>query len=79
MAAVDYGRDALDFIESLNRHTTITGVMDAVERAFHRFGFETIIVAGLPAHSSPDFSSHVMARLLCINRPGWGFGQALRG
>ena len=62
MAAVDYGRDALDFIESLNRHTTITGVMDAVERAFHRFGFETIIVAGLPAHSNMDFSSLVMAK-----------------
>jgi LuxR family quorum sensing-dependent transcriptional regulator len=62
---VDYGRDALDFIESLNNHTTVSGVMDAVERAFHRFGFETVIIGAVsrpgqdPGH---DFPSRVMAK-----------------
>ncbi|KQW22636.1 transcriptional regulator [Afipia sp. Root123D2] len=62
MVAVDYGRDAFDFIDGLNRHTTVVGVMDDAERAFNRFGFETIIVAGLPLNPNGDFSSRVMAK-----------------
>lgn len=61
METVDYGRDTFDFIEGLNKHTTIPGVMHAMERAFSRFGFETIIVAGLQ-HTDKDFASLVMAK-----------------
>ena len=49
--ADDYGRDALDFIESLDRVTTVSAAMDAMEDAFGRFGFRTLIVTGLP---NPD-------------------------
>jgi LuxR family quorum sensing-dependent transcriptional regulator len=61
MAAAEYGREALDFIERLNGHTDVPAAMDALERAFSRFGFETIIVAGLP---DPDqrFSHTVLAK-----------------
>jgi LuxR family quorum sensing-dependent transcriptional regulator len=61
MPATDYGRDALDFIEGLDSHTSASGAMDALEVAFGRFGFETIIVTGLP---NPDqkFSQMVMAK-----------------
>ena len=44
----DYGRGALDFIEGLERLRTVDSVMDAMERAFNRFGFETIILTGVP-------------------------------
>jgi len=44
----DYGRGALDFIEGLERLKTVDSVMDAMERAFNRFGFETIILTGVP-------------------------------
>jgi LuxR family quorum sensing-dependent transcriptional regulator len=51
MSAVDYGRDALDFVEGLDAHTSVSETMDALEAAFGRFGFETIVVTGLP---NPD-------------------------
>jgi LuxR family transcriptional regulator, quorum-sensing system regulator BjaR1 len=61
MTAVEYGRDALDFIEGLNSQTGVPEAMNALERAFCRFGFETIIVTGLP---NPDqkFSQMVLAK-----------------
>jgi LuxR family transcriptional regulator, quorum-sensing system regulator BjaR1 len=61
MPATDYGRDALDFIEGLDSHASASAAMDALEAAFGRFGFETIIVTGLP---NPDqkFSQMVMAK-----------------
>ncbi|MBR0852102.1 autoinducer binding domain-containing protein [Bradyrhizobium diazoefficiens] len=61
MSAVDYGREALDFIEGLEAHRTVPATMDALEAAFARFGFEHIIVTGLP---NPDqrFSQMVLAK-----------------
>ena len=65
MTTADYGRDAFDFVDGLDRHTTVDGVMDDAERAFGRFGFETIIVAGLPLNSGQDFSSRVRQAMAC--------------
>ena len=61
MSAVEYGRDALDFIEGLEAHKKMPTAMEALEVAFGRFGFETIIVTGLP---NPDqaFSQMVLAK-----------------
>jgi LuxR family quorum sensing-dependent transcriptional regulator len=61
MSAVDYGREALDFIEGLEAHRSVPATMDALEAAFARFGFEHIIVTGLP---NPDqrFSQMVLAK-----------------
>jgi LuxR family transcriptional regulator, quorum-sensing system regulator BjaR1 len=61
MSAVEYGRDALDFIEGLNGYTEVPATMNALERTFCRFGFETIIITGLP---NPDqkFSQMVLAK-----------------
>jgi LuxR family quorum sensing-dependent transcriptional regulator len=61
MSAVDYGREALDFIEGLEAYRTVPDTMDALEAAFARFGFEHIIVTGLP---NPDqrFSQMVLAK-----------------
>jgi LuxR family transcriptional regulator, quorum-sensing system regulator BjaR1 len=44
----DYGRRALDFIEAIERHSTVDKVMDMMAREFARFGFETVILSGLP-------------------------------
>jgi hypothetical protein len=44
----DYGRDALRFVEDLGTRTTAGAVMDAVERALARFGFENFNLGGLP-------------------------------
>jgi hypothetical protein len=60
MSGVDYGRDALDFIEGLNGYNEVPAAMDALERAFGRFGFETIIVTGLP-NPGQNFSQMVLA------------------
>src|SRR4051794_7796741 len=61
MTAVDYGRDALDFIESLESYSNVPDAMNALERTFNGFGFEAIIVTGLP---NPDqkFSQMVLAK-----------------
>lgn len=61
MAVVDYGREALDFIEGLEAYRRVPDAMDALETAFGRFGFEAIIVTGLP---NPDqhFSQMVLAK-----------------
>ena len=34
MSAVDYGREALDFIEGLGAHTNVPDAMDALATAF---------------------------------------------
>ena len=59
--ADDYGREALDFIEGLDRVATVTAALDAMETAFGRFGFKTVIVTGLP---NPDqrFEQVVLAK-----------------
>jgi LuxR family transcriptional regulator, quorum-sensing system regulator BjaR1 len=44
----DYGRQALDFIEDVERYSTVDGVMDAMAQEFGRFGFERLILTGLP-------------------------------
>ena len=61
MSAVDYGREALDFIEGLEACRRVPETMDALGMAFGRFGFETIIVTGLP---NPDqrFAQMVLAK-----------------
>ncbi len=61
MSAVDYGREALDFIEGLEAYRRVPSAMNALEGAFGRFGFETIIVTGLP---NPDqrFAQMVLAK-----------------
>ncbi|WP_027549798.1 LuxR family transcriptional regulator [Bradyrhizobium sp. Cp5.3] len=61
MSAVDYGREALDFIEGLGAYRRVPDAMDALETAFNRFGFEHMIVTGLP---NPDqrFSQMVLAK-----------------
>lgn len=60
-SGVDYGRDALDFIEGLNGYNEVPAAMDALERAFGRFGFETIIITGLP-NPGQNFSQMVLAK-----------------
>lgn len=61
MSAVDYGREALDFIEGLGAHGNVPDAMDALAAAFGRYGFEHVIVTGLP---NPDqrFSQMVLAK-----------------
>ena len=46
-SANDYGKGALDFIERLERLTTVDAALDEMQKAFNRFGFETIILAGI--------------------------------
>jgi LuxR family quorum sensing-dependent transcriptional regulator len=41
-------QEAFTFIENLDRLSTMDEVMDAVEQALRPFGFETLIVNGLP-------------------------------
>lgn len=60
-AADDYGRDALNFIESLDRVATVGAALDAMEEAFGRFGFRTLIVTGLP-NSGERFEQVVLAK-----------------
>lgn len=59
--AADYGRQALDFIESLEGVATTDAAMAAMSDAFETFGFQTLIVTGLP---NPDqrFEHVVLAK-----------------
>ncbi|MGY0570280.1 LuxR family transcriptional regulator [Bradyrhizobium sp. RDM12] len=61
MSAIDYGREALDFIEGLGAYRNAPDAMDALALAFGRYGFEHIIITGLP---NPDqrFSQMVLAK-----------------
>ena len=61
MSAVDYGREALDFIEGLGAYDRVPDTMDALAIAFGRYGFEHIIVTGLPNHDQ-RFSQMVLAK-----------------
>jgi LuxR family quorum sensing-dependent transcriptional regulator len=45
---LDYGRDALGFVDELTGMESAGAVMDAVERALGRFGFENFNLGGLP-------------------------------
>jgi LuxR family quorum sensing-dependent transcriptional regulator len=60
-AAADYGREALDFVEDLERLQTVDATMDSMEAAFGRFGFETLIVTGLP-NPNERFEQVVLAK-----------------
>jgi LuxR family quorum sensing-dependent transcriptional regulator len=60
---VDYGRDALDFVEALEAYTSVSTAMDALEAGFGRFGFETIVVTGLP-NPNQRLSQLVLAKKL---------------
>jgi LuxR family quorum sensing-dependent transcriptional regulator len=44
----EYGRDALGFVDDLARTTSARAVMDAVQNALVRFGFESFNLGGLP-------------------------------
>jgi LuxR family transcriptional regulator, quorum-sensing system regulator BjaR1 len=57
----DYGQQALDFIEGLERKATVNAAMDAMETAFARFGFQTLIVTGLP-NPEQRFEQVVLAK-----------------
>jgi LuxR family quorum sensing-dependent transcriptional regulator len=57
----DYGREALDFIERLEHIPTVSAAMDLTEQAFSRFGFETLILTGLP-NPEQRFEQVVMAK-----------------
>lgn len=46
--ADDYGRQALDFIEGLESIGSVEATMDAMATAFAAFGFETLIISGVP-------------------------------
>jgi len=61
MSSVDYGREALDFIEGLGAYGSVPDAMDALALTFGRYGFEHVIVTGLP---NPDqrFSQMVLAK-----------------
>ena len=61
MSVADYGRDALDFIEHLEHCKTVDSAMEALQSTCARFGFETIIVTGLPA-AGQEFAHMVMAK-----------------
>jgi len=64
---LDYGRQALDFIEEIGRHATVDSVMDVMVREFGRFGFETLIVTGLP-NPEQNLEQMVLAKRLS---PEW--------
>jgi LuxR family quorum sensing-dependent transcriptional regulator len=64
---MDYGRQALDFIEEIERHATVDSVMDAMVREFGRFGFETLILTGLP-NPEQNLEQMVLAKRLS---PEW--------
>jgi|UniRef100_Q07P69 LuxR family quorum sensing-dependent transcriptional regulator len=57
----DYGKDALTFVEELSTLTTISAAIDFIEKGFCAYGFETIIVTGIPNHKQ-SFSQMVMAK-----------------
>jgi LuxR family quorum sensing-dependent transcriptional regulator len=57
----DYGRKALDFVESLERVATADAAMDAMADAFASFGFQTLIVTGLP-NPQQRFEQLVLAK-----------------
>ncbi|HEY0331657.1 MAG TPA: LuxR family transcriptional regulator [Rhodopseudomonas sp.] len=61
MITGDYGRDALDFVERLDVHTTAADALTAIEAGFSSFGFETIIITGIPNHTQ-TFAQMVMAK-----------------
>lgn len=57
----DYNRCAFDFVESVDRLDTVDSVMDAMAKAFTRFGFGTIILVRLP-NPEERFEQIVLAK-----------------
>ena len=57
----DYGQQALDFIESLEGIEAADAAMDSMADAFGSFGFQTLIVTGLP-NPSQRFEQVVLAK-----------------
>lgn len=66
-AIVKFDLDVLDFIVELNRITTVKRAVDSLSDIFKRFGFETLVLTGLP---TPDqrLEQLVLAKRL---PPGW--------
>jgi LuxR family quorum sensing-dependent transcriptional regulator len=61
MFSGDYGRQALDAIERLEHCATLSDAVEVMAVAVARFGFETILVTGLP-EPGQRFSQRVIAR-----------------
>jgi LuxR family quorum sensing-dependent transcriptional regulator len=57
----DYGDKALNFIESLERLKSVDEALDSLDRAFQGFGFETLVVTGLP-NPAERFEQVVLAK-----------------
>jgi LuxR family transcriptional regulator, quorum-sensing system regulator BjaR1 len=57
----DYGRDALDFVDRLKGLKSVAATIDAMEKTFNQFGFETLILTGLP-NPEQRFEQVVMAK-----------------
>lgn len=57
----DYGKDALDFIEELEAYSTVSSAFDAIKSGFYAFGFETIIITGIPSYHQ-KFAQMVIAK-----------------
>jgi LuxR family transcriptional regulator, quorum-sensing system regulator BjaR1 len=62
---LEYGRQALDFVEEIERHTTVDSVMDKMTRELGQFGFETIILCGLP-NQEQNFEKMVLAKRIPV-------------
>jgi LuxR family quorum sensing-dependent transcriptional regulator len=47
-AGFNYGRETFEFIENLERQSSVDAVMDTAQEALARLGYETLLVCGLP-------------------------------
>lgn len=47
-AVAKFDLDVLDFVAELERFSSVDAAMNALTKAFHRFGFETLVLTGLP-------------------------------
>jgi LuxR family quorum sensing-dependent transcriptional regulator len=61
MTAQPFGREAFEFIEDLDRLSSAAAVMERMDRAVSRFGFENLIVTGLSPQPDQSFDDLVLA------------------
>jgi LuxR family quorum sensing-dependent transcriptional regulator len=59
--SLDHSTEAFEFIEQLDNLATPQDIIDAMERAFARFGFENFIMTGLP-HPDQRIESLVLLK-----------------
>jgi LuxR family quorum sensing-dependent transcriptional regulator len=59
MQPLEYGRDAFDFIDSIDHLATTDAVLDSMHRVLGRAGFETLIFIGVE-EAGTDFDSAVL-------------------